>query len=220
MFFSLQLLQLSDQDLLAKGGHRNVYACPGQPELLIKVTRPRTRPNRSFSKRLIRRILPDSAFRNALKELECEMKAALKSGNDIAQLPLARSFGVVQTDVGPGVVVERIQSEDGELAHHLLWMSKQHLLNDEILADLNSFVQKLFQFQVVGRDIHEQNIVYGVRGQARMFLLIDGYGERNLIPLRSLSRRLNDRSLNKQMQMIAGRTGLHWDKTLRAFSIA
>lgn len=218
MLFSLQLLQLSDQDLLAKGGHRNVYACPGQPELLIKVTRPRTRPNCSFSKRLIRRILPDLAFRNALKELECEMKAALKCGGDIARLPLARSFGVVQTDVGPGVVVERVQSEDGELAHHLLWMSKRHLLNDETLADLNSFVHKLFELQVVGRDIHEQNIVYGVRGQARMFLLIDGYGERNLIPLRSLSRRLNDRSLNKQMQMIADRTGLSWDKAGRAFN--
>jgi hypothetical protein len=220
MLFPLQLLHLTDGDLVAKGGHRNVYACPNQPELLVKVTRPRTRRNRSFSKRLVRRLLPDSAFRNALKELECEMKAALKIGGDIAQLPLARSFGVVQTDVGPGVVVERIQSEDGELAHHLLWMSKRHLLNEEIVADLNSFVQKLFQFQVVGRDIHEQNIVYGVRNETRMFFLIDGYGERNLIPLRSLSRRLNDRSLNKQMQRIAERTGLHWDKTRRAFSIA
>lgn len=220
MLFAVQLLRLSDQDLLAKGGHRNVYACPGQPALLIKVTRPRTRPNRSFSKRLIRRIFPDSAFRNALKEIECEMKAALKSGADIAQLPLARSFGVVQTDVGPGVVVEKIQSEDGELAHHLQQLCKKKTLDDAALQDLNRFVEKLFEYQVVGRDIHEQNIVYGLRDGVRMFVLIDGYGERNLVPLRSLSRRLNDRSLNKQMQQIADNTGLKWDKGQRAFRFA
>ncbi len=220
MLYAVQLLQLSDQEPLAKGGHRNVYAYPGQPELLIKVTRPRTRRNRSFSKRLVRRILPDTAYRNALKEIECEMKAALKSGEDIAQLPLARSFGVVQTDVGPGVVVERIQSEDGSLADHLLSMCEQQALTDDALADLNRFVEKLFEYQIVGRDIHEQNIVYGTRGQVRMFFLIDGYGERNLVPLRTLSRRLNDRSLNKQMQQIADRTGLGWNKARRAFSAA
>lgn len=219
MLFAVQLLQLSDQEPLAKGGHRDVYACPSQPELLIKVTRPRTRRNRSFSKRLVRRLMPDSAFRNALKEIECEMKAALKSGPDIAQLPLARSFGIVQTDVGPGVVVEKIQSDDGDLARHLSWMCKRNVLNDAILENLNSFVQKLYAFQIVGRDIHEMNIVYGQRDQVHMFFLIDGYGERNLVPLRTLSRRLNDRSLNKQMWQIADNTGLRWDATTRAFSL-
>lgn len=219
MPYAVQLLRLSDQEPLAKGGHRNVYAYPDQPALLIKVTRPRTRRNRSFSKRLVRRILPDTAFRNALKEIECEMKAALKSGDEIAQLPLARSFGVVQTDVGPGVVVERIQSGDGQLANHLLSMCQQQELSDQMLGDLNRFVGKLFELQIVGRDIHAENIVYGLRGQTRMFLLIDGYGERNLVPLRSLSRRLNDRSLNKQMQQIADRTGLVWDKAHRVFSL-
>lgn len=218
MPFATGLLQLSDQDLVASGGHRNVYACPGQPELLIKVTRPRKRPNRSFTKRLIRRLLPDSMFRNALKEIECELKAALKIGADIAQLPLARSFGVVQTDVGPGVVVERIQRDDGQLADHLAALCERGGLHKDALNDLNSFVQKLYQLQIVGRDIHETNIVYGRRGPTRMFFLIDGYGERNLVPLRTLSRRLNDRSLNKQMQRIAEKTGLIWDKTRRVFN--
>jgi len=217
MLNAVQLLRLSSQEPLAKGGHRDVYAYPGQPELLIKVTRPRTRRNRSFSKRLVRRLMPDTAFRNALKEIECEMKAALKSGRDIAQLPLARSFGVVQTDVGPGIVVERIQSEDRSLASHLLSMCRENGLSEETLSDLNSFVEKLFEYQIVGRDIHEKNIVYGLRGQEYMFLLIDGYGERNLIPLRTLSRWLNDRSLNKQMQGIANRIGLSWDRGRRAF---
>ncbi|NVO56087.1 hypothetical protein HW561_09840 [Rhodobacteraceae bacterium B1Z28] len=219
MLFAVRLLQLSDQELLAGGGHRDVYACPDQPELLIKVTRPRKRPNRSLTKRLIRRLFPDSIYRNALKEIECEMKAALKSGVDIAQLPLARSFGVVQTDIGPGVVVERIDSGDGQLARHLSKLCQQGRLAPETLSELNSFVNKLFQLQVVGRDIHETNIVYGTRNQTRMFFLIDGYGERNLVPLRTLSRRLNDRSLNKQMQRIAERTGLSWDKANRAFRV-
>ena len=219
MLFAVHTLRLSDQERLASGGHRDVYACPGRPELLIKVTRPRKRRNRSFTKRMVRQLLPDSVYRNALKEIECEMKAALKSGADIAELPLARSFGVVQTDIGPGVVVERIDSGDGQLARHLSGLCKQDRLAQETLGELNSFVDKLFRLQVVGRDIHETNIVYGMRSQTRMFFLIDGYGERNLVPLRSLSRRLNDRSLNKQMQRIAERTGLRWDENNRVFSV-
>ncbi|KUJ79132.1 hypothetical protein AVO44_11100 [Ruegeria profundi] len=194
-----------------------MYACPDFPELLIKVTRPRKRPIRSYTKRLIRRVFPDAIYRNALKEMECELKAALKSGTDIAQLPLARSFGVVQTDVGPGLVVERIQSEDGQLARQLSWVCEQGTLSDEVLNQLNSFVKSLFQLQIVGRDIHPENIVYGLRNQTKMFVLIDGFGERNVIPLRTLSRRLNDRSLSRQMQYIADRTGLIWDKAHRAF---
>ncbi|WP_170755164.1 YrbL family protein [Ruegeria lacuscaerulensis] len=218
MIFPVQLVHLSDKDLVATGGHRNVYAYPDQSDLLIKVTRPRTRPNRSFAKRVVRYLLPDSVYRNALKELECEMKAALKSGPDIAKMPLARSFGVVQTDAGPGIVVERMESEDGSLAQDLMSLSQQRRLPPEVLNKLNDFVHKLFDFQIVGRDIHAQNIVYGKRDSVPMFVLIDGYGERNLVPLRSLSRRLNDRSLNKQMHEIAVKTGLRWDAATRAFS--
>lgn len=217
MLFAAQLLQVSGQDPVASGGHRDVYACPGQSHLLIKVTRPRKRPNRSYTKRLIRWLLPDSVYRNALKEIECEMKAALKSGTDIAQLPLARCFGIVQTDIGPGILVERIASGDGGLADHLSSLCQQGPLSNELLRELNNFAQSLFRLQIVARDIHESNIVYGLRNQTRMFFLIDGYGERNLIPLRTLSRRLNDRSLNKQMNGIAERVGLIWDRQQREF---
>ncbi len=217
MLFPAQPLQLSEQDLLARGGQRNVYACPGRPELLIKITRPRKRPIRSYTKRLIQQVFPDAKYRNALKEMECELKAALKSGSDIAKLPVARAFGIVQTDVGPGIIVERIQSEDGQLAPQLSSVCKQGQLTDDVLSELNSFVHRLFQLQIVGRDIHPENIVYGLRNQTRIFVLIDGYGERNLVPLRTLSRRLNNRSLSKQMQYIADRTGLLWDKSQRVF---
>ncbi|WP_037313861.1 YrbL family protein [Ruegeria halocynthiae] len=220
MLFAAQLLQLSGQDPVASGGHRDVYACPGQSHLLIKVTRPRKRPNRSYTKRLIRRLLPDSVYRNAIKEIECEMKAALKSGTEIARMPLARCFGIVQTDIGPGIVVERIASDDGGLADHLSTLCKQGPLGADLLAALNSFAKNLFRLQIVARDIHESNIVYGLRNQARMFILIDGYGERNLVPLRTLSRSLNDRSLNKQMDGIAERVGLIWDAQNREFRAA
>lgn len=219
MLFAVQLLRVSDQDPIATGGHRDVYACPGQSHLLIKVTRPRKRPNRSFAKRLIRQLMPDSAYRNALKEIEGEMKAALKSGTDIEHLPLARCFGIAQTDIGPAIIVERIETDDGQLAHPLARLCEKGALSEDLLNELNSFAKKLFQLQVVARDIHETNIVYGLRNETRMFLLIDGYGERNLVPLRTLSRRLNDRSLHKQMNGIAERVGLIWDRTRQEFRV-
>ena len=71
---------------------------------------------------------------------------------------------------------------------------------------------------IVARDVKSSNIVYGTRGAGPACFLIDGYGERNLIPLRSLSQRLNDRSLNKQFSLIAQKAGLAWNADKRTFS--
>ncbi|MCL6282741.1 PhoP regulatory network YrbL family protein [Ruegeria sp. 2012CJ41-6] len=219
MLFAAKLFHLSDLEPVASGGHRTVYACPGEPDLLIKIKPIREYyANHTWAKRLAWKLFPDSVHRNTLKEIECELKTALKVGSEIARTPLARSLGVVQTDLGPGSVFERITSKTGELATHLSSICHDGQLSDAMLRDLNDLVGRLFHLQVVARDIHEANIVYGHRGEVQGFFLIDGYGERNMIPLRSMSRRLNDRSLNKQMRNIATRTGLIWDKATRAFS--
>ncbi|MEX0348906.1 MAG: YrbL family protein [Paracoccaceae bacterium] len=221
MLFAAKLFHLTDKEPVASGGHRKVYACPGEPDLLIKIKPIKEYyANHTWAKRLAWKMFPDSVHRNTLKEIECELKTALKIGQEIEHTPLARSLGVVQTDLGPGSVFERITSQTGELASPLSSICRDEQLTKEMLRDLNTMVARLFQLQVVARDIHEANIVYGQRGQVKGFFLIDGYGERNMVPLRSMSRHLNDRSLNKQMRNIAERTSLVWDKAARAFLIS
>lgn len=218
--FAAEVVALSGQDPVAKGRVRSVFAFPGHPDLLIKVaTLQNPKHDYSLGKRLARRLFPDSTHRNTLKEIECELMAALKIGTGIAGSPLARCLGVVQTDRGPGVVVERISGPDGNLAPHLQQLTKAGGMNDAVLEELNVFARKLFDLQIVARDIHNKNIVYGHRGGVPAFFLIDGYGERNVVPLRSMSRALNDRSLHKRLDLIAQKTRLVWHRDRHAFSL-
>ncbi|MCB4457120.1 YrbL family protein [Leisingera sp. McT4-56] len=218
--FAAEVVSLSGLEPLATGRVRSVYAFPGQPDLLIKVaTLQNPQHDYSLGKRLVRHLFPDTIHRNTLKEIECELMAALKLGEDIPGSPLARCLGVVQTDRGPGVAVERISGPDGNLAPHLQQLRKSGGMNDAVLEDLNVFARKLFDLQIVARDIHNKNIVYGHRGGVKAFFLIDGYGERNVVPLRSLSRSLNDRSLHKRLDLIAQKTRLAWHSDRCAFSL-
>ncbi|EEE37525.1 hypothetical protein RKLH11_1361 [Rhodobacteraceae bacterium KLH11] len=195
-----------------------MYEFPDQPDLLIKVfTRSEQRVSHRFWKRLVWKLFPGAQYRSTLKEIECELRVSLKLGAELELSPLSRMLGVVQTTRGAGVVVERIAGLDGGLAPKLHQVCSDGEIEKTVLDALNVFVRRMFDLQIVARDVKRSNIVYGTRGDNPAFFLIDGYGERNLIPLRSLSRRLNDRSLNRQFAVIAERTGLRWDAQQHLF---
>ncbi len=218
MLFTAKTIDLSESQPIANGTVRSVYDFPGHPDLLIKVfTRSQDRVSHRLGKRLAWKLFPEAQYRSTLKELECELRVSLKLGADIEHSPLSRMLGVVQTTHGAGVVVERISGLEGGLAPKLYEVCRSGL-DAQALGALNTFVGKMFHLHIVARDVKSSNIVYGTRGAGPACFLIDGYGERNLIPLRSLSRRLNDRSLNKQFSMIAQKAGLAWNVDKRAFS--
>ena len=219
MLFTAGIVELQDDQKIAKGTVRIVYDFPGQPDLLIKVFHSfENRSSRKPLKRLFWKLFPTLKFRSILSELKCELLVSLKLGSDIKSMPISRMMGIVQTNRGPGVVVERICCLDGGLAPRLNKVSRVKPMEQPILDALNTFVARMFELQIVARDINGSNIVYGTRGAGAAFFLIDGYGERNLIPLRSMSKRLNDRSLNRQFATIAQNTSLVWNSDLRAFS--
>ncbi|MEM0946672.1 MAG: YrbL family protein [Pseudomonadota bacterium] len=222
MLFAAKFIDLSDTPPIATGGIRTIYECPGQPDLLIKVfSRPKKRYRpKTFLKRAAWALFPNTRFRNMLTEIESEYLASLEIGTDIEEVPLPRMLGVVQTSLGSGVLVERINGPDGGLAPQLYDVSRGGKMPEPMLDALNLFVSRIYDLKVVARDITGHNIVYGTRGAGMGFFLIDGYGERNIIPLRTLSRRLNNRSLNKSFAKVAQRTGLTWHQDRREFSAA
>ncbi len=218
MLFTAKAINLSDSQPIANGTVRSVFDFPGHPDLLIKVfTRSGDRVSHRLGKRLAWKLFPEAQYRSTLKELECELRVSLKLGADIEHSPLSRMLGVVQTTRGAGVVVERIAGLEGGLAPKLYEVIRSGL-DGSALDALNRFVGQMFDLHIVARDVKSSNIVYGTRGAGPACFLIDGYGERNLVPLRSLSRRLNDRSLNKQFALIAEKAGLAWNADQRSFS--
>jgi hypothetical protein len=221
MLFTANLVDLSDDQKIANGTVRVVYEFPGQKDLLIKVFHSfeNRSPNRPV-KRLAWKLFPKLKFRSVINELKCELLLSLKLGEEIENMPIPRMLGVVQTNRGAGVVVERINGLDGGLAPRVNRFLSESSIEEPVLDALNVLVGQLYDHHIVARDINFSNIVYGTRGAGAACFLIDGYGERNLIPMRSMSQRMNARALNQQFAEIAQKTGLKWFPEQRAFSNA
>ncbi len=221
MLFSSRIIPLLDLEPITKGTRRSIYQLPGQPDLIIKVATPgKVEPPDRLPKRIIRRLMPGTRFRNILVEAQYEMEVALRLGKNAPESPLPKSLGVVATDLGVGVAVERITDGTGTLAKTLRQLAQDKPLTPALLQHLNRFATKMYEMQIIAGDLHEGNIVFGQRnGRAAMFL-VDGFGERHAIPIRSWFRPINDRSLDRRMQRMATGLGLVWQADRRQFQFS
>ncbi len=218
MLFSSRIIPLTDLEPIAKGTRRSVYQLPGHPDLIIKVATPgKVEPPHRLPKRIIRRLMPGTRFRNILIEAQYEMEVALRLGQSAPDSPLPKSLGVVATDLGVGVAVERITDRTGALAKTLRSLAGDEPLTPVLLQHLNLFVTKMFEMQIISGDLHEGNIVFGQRNGHDAMFLVDGFGERHAVPIRSWFRPINDRSLNRRMQRMAAGLGLVWQAERRQF---
>ena len=215
-----ETIKLSGLRPLTSGTRRHVYALPGHPELLVKVVPSHKVFAPRMVKRLIRRVLPNTRYRGILSEIEYEMRLSLRLGPDCGTSPLPKSMGVVSTDLGAGIIVEKIADRTGGLGRTLLDLCASNEMDRDRLCRLNNLVAKLFDMHIVAPDLHEGNIVFGQRHGKEAFFVVDGYGERALIPVRSFSQRRNNHSLRKRMVRIASKTGLVWSAEDRRFSIS
>ena len=82
---------------------------------------------------------------------------------------------------------------------------------------LNEFIDTLFSLNVNVPDLSSENIVFDeVRNR---FVLIDGYGDKTLIPIREWCRPLNQKRLFSRFSEMTGAGYLKWDPHLRKFSL-
>lgn len=215
------VLPLAEAAPIASGQQRDVYPVPAQPDMVVKVVRdPRPPSSERFIKRMVRTIAPDTRFRVFLIDAFLEMKVAARLGANGPESPLPKCFGIVATDLGPGVLVERIADADGALAPRLVEVHRRNGLDDEVLALLNVFASRLYALDIVAGDLHEGNLVLGWRNGEKRLFLIDGFGDRHAIPVRTWSRRLNARSLSRRFANMARRMDLEWHPDERRFTFA
>jgi hypothetical protein len=107
-------------------------------------------------------------------------------------VPIARMIGVVDTDLGLGLVSEKVVDESGALAPTLAAVYAKRGFTPELDAALAKFSQDLLEANVIVGDMHAWNIVLGSdsRGGPRL-VMIDGFGEKHAVPVSSMSRTVN-----------------------------
>lgn len=184
-------ISLKARNPISAGSWKLVYQHPDDARLLIKVIR------RDGRVRKLRTAWYQATPREGdilllARELhEFVVAEANATGGD---LPIPRMIGLVQTDLGLGLVVEKICGRDGQRATSLEDKLKETGLTPEIEKMLDGLIAEINRRRIVLGEIKAANILCAEDGQHRVRLvLVDGFGESSLVPLHSISEFANTR---------------------------
>ncbi|HKE48337.1 MAG TPA: YrbL family protein [Rhodanobacteraceae bacterium] len=184
-------LALASAAPLAVGHLRNVFQHPEHEGELIKIMRPEAVASRWNGPRRWHKRLPRTRhYVGYLRELKEYIGARARAPE--VDAPIARMLGVVETDLGLGLVSEKVVDGEGALAPTLAAVYGRRGFTPELETALGQFLKGLLDANVIVGDMHAWNIVYGSdsRGGPRL-VMIDGFGEKHAIPVSSMSRGIN-----------------------------
>lgn len=178
---------LANQTPLASGSTRYVYVHPDDASLLIKVVRAdaiekrygRGRPWYKVTRR----------YRHFISYMrEVREQIALRAQRQDHPACLQKITGFVDTDLGFGLVVEAARDKQGQLAPTLPRLIDEGRFDAAARSHLESCFAELMQLPIILADIHGNNFVYAWREErGHHFVLIDGVGCKNFIPLNRIS---------------------------------
>lgn len=109
-----------------------------------------------------------------------------------------------------------IRDADGAMAPSLADQCAAGALSADQQTALDAFVAAIYDLQIVVHDAGPKNIVWHEK-QSR-YVLVDGFGDRSAIPLKTWIKPLNDRRLDRAFAETAAKSGLTWDPKARRFS--
>ena len=185
-------LRLTGETPLAVGHLRSVYQHPQHRDELIKIMRADVVATRWDGRgRWLKRLPRTRHYVGYLRELKEYIAARARAPG--IDPPIARMIGVVDTDLGLGVVSEKVLDAQGALAPTLAVMyERARGFTPAMNVALDVFLEGLLACNLIVGDMHAWNIVHGTdsRGGPR-FVMIDGFGEKHAIPLSSMSRTIN-----------------------------
>lgn len=221
-----KVLMLQPSDIVARGGHCDVYAHPLDRNRLIKVMKSPEDLQRTQSvRRRVKTWLPGMRSRQTRKQYIEYLNVMLDHPGPVFDLPITQMLGFVRTGFGLGYVTEKVMRSDGQLGETLQDLLATDRLGQTHLDLLNDAISRIHALGIRVGDLGARNFVFGRRDDgsgvgARECVLVDGYGDIRIIPVRAVSRWLNRRELDKRCKKLARRTGLRWNGTDRRFSFA
>jgi hypothetical protein len=174
---------------LAGGGFREIYQHPECEEMLVKVLRPA----------VIQRGAKGPAWLGALRRYgvytpyvrEVREYLAVHARFQTCPPILQKCYGFIDTDRGLGLVVEKLRGRDGGLAPNVAAIVKSEGISRRLWNLCEAFYEEVRRHNLVIGDLNPRNIVWAVDAGADRLALVDGLGEKTLIPLRSLSAAYN-----------------------------
>jgi hypothetical protein len=199
---SERVIELVSETPLAIGSKRLVFEHPFDRGLVIKVMRSEF-SDKTLAKgmnrlRVVRRYHYSATFVREVREM-IEVRFELLSHPTVVQ----RIVGFAETDLGLGMVSLAARGRDGNLAPTLHQMMRRGEVDAAARQALQRFCDDVLECPIVVGDLHPGNIVYAYNDErGHHFVMIDGIGDKTLVPLLRLFPTLRARAKRRKIQWI------------------
>ena len=194
------MLKLSDLQPFARGGNRLCYVHPEDPGLCVKVRRPDfTLRDRRRQKGFPKNLRPLSSFDDNLEE-ERVMRELERHYGEVVFKHVSRCYGLVETDMGKGLVSELIRDGSGRISQTL----KKYLWDCGLTSAVDQAIDNLIAFwaeaRVPSRDLLLHNIVVQ-QDHAKIvrLVVIDGLGSSGFLPLWRMPGVVQDHKVRRKL---------------------
>lgn len=186
------------------GNNRDIYVHPDDPELLLKVIKESTKemhfgPNADWKKKSrFRRYYHYMTFVRECCEyivgyLDKERKPEFTQ----------EVVGFVDTNLGLALITKAERDRDGSYAKTLSKLIAEDLFDAEARNALNEFKRSFMESRVMVTDLSIRNLVYSYdEGFGHRFFVIDGYGQKNIIPFTTFCERSRLRNKRKRLERL------------------
>ena len=190
---------------IGEGTIKDVYQHPAHADRIIKVIKPDiVARDGGFAKHgKIKRRLHQGIYRQFRRELIQYLQLCKNHyGSGQYTFPVETPYGLLATDQGLGLVTEKITAPDGK-GWTLEALARDTVLQPRHYQALEQFFDDCVRLHIVFGEVNIAGLMYteGRSGRPE-FVLVDGIGEKLLIPIRAMSARISARYVRKVQRRI------------------
>lgn len=194
------MLLTKNLKLLGQGTQKLVYEHPLDPSKVIKVMKPENatydggRANQNY----LRSHRSQGIYRQFRRELLQYLQLCKNTySQKVFTFPIETVYGFAATDQGLGLVTEKIISPNS-FPLTLNELSEKNIFHDKHAKALEIFFDRCCEMHIVFGEVNIAGIMYTEQRQGMPeFVLVDGIGDKLLIPFRSMSKTINSRNVRK-----------------------
>lgn len=199
------MLRVNDLKFLGKGTVKFVYEDPAYPDRVIKIIRPElVAQDGGFAKHgRLKRSFAQGVYRQFRREIVQFLELSKNAYQQPSRVfPIEISHGLVMTDQGLGLITEKITGPNGK-PQTLEHLAEQGALQAKHFAALEHFFNECVELHLVFGEVNIAGLMYTESRTGKPeFVLVDGIGEKLLIPVRSWFKGVNTRYIRKVQKRI------------------
>ena len=203
----MNIINISDCELLAKGGTRLIYQNPINKNKIFKV-------NINIEDRLklhpIKKVIRFIAPSTKLRDIKIESQAYINyfiSIPEVASSIFPCFFGFTHTSFGLAICYEKLSDSKGNMAPTLLQIVQNGEYSKVHKIALNSLVKTLKNNHIIQNDFSPKNFVFA----NDKFYIVDGLGDKHVVRIRTISRSINNIYILKKTRRLAKKLNLSYN---------